>query len=546
MKRTYRDKVEWLLKYCSDYDGHEFMYDEHVADEKGFDIETSIGRQLIHEMSGKKIIVLTGDAGDGKSRLMNRIRRSVNVVGTSWQYTNDFSELSAFERKKVLCQMEAVIDGDTDEHLFIAANSGIFISEIMQHKKGLLKKLEGYKDALIVDFSRRNLAANAEEFFEIVDTFFECEGVEPCTNCSLEICPYKRNLDLLTERTELGNRRKEQLRMVYDALFLDNIHVTFRDLLSSLAYLITAGVSCHEMQEMKEKKEYYFYDNLFDYDKKKDRLRNKIRDLDPAKKDHKRDRQIYLSEIHSLQLFPWDAKEKFKSLIRKKYFDSPDELLTTENKRYNLLNFDYMDEYKRVIEKLKRDGFLDATEQEYEILWKFELGINRIFNPERSDAQMVLFDSPLIISPKVRIEHEAGEELFVYFSTREHFYEKESPLFGNDINTFYFVSLAENEKDGKIYQEKMLVDYELFRQIMMAADNRYDLELLRRVDDRRIKSFISKTFRHVTNDGKMRVQWLGDAKKQYATFELYPMRQIGLKKWANRERGGRTYRVGKG
>ena len=99
---------------------------------------------------------------------------------------------------------------------------------------------------------------------------------------------------------------------------------------------------------------------------------------------------------------------------------------------------------------------------------------------------------------------------------------------------------------GEIFQEKMAVDYELFRQIMMAAESRYDAGILNKADDMRLKQFISKTFQHLSSGRRIRVKWLGDAQSRYLPFELYPVRQIGIRERNGERNVGKTYRVGRG
>ena len=184
---------------------------------------------------------------------------------------------------------------------------------------------------------------------------------------------------------------------------------------------------------------------------------------------------------------------------------------------------------------------------DHNILWKFELGINRVFNPERSDAQLVLFDSPLIISPRVRIEHEAGDELQIYFCTREFFNDhNREKVSVSDVNSFLCVSVVERVGSEDFSQEKMAVDYELFRQIMMASEGRYDSSILNKIDDMRLKQFISRTFQHLSSGKRIKVKWLGAAQSQYMPFELYPFHQIGIKDRNNKRAGNKTYRVGRG
>lgn len=550
---TYKDKIEWLLKFCADYDGHEFMYDEHISDVEKFHIKMNIEDKIKKYMDEKRIIILTGDAGDGKSRIINNMMQIYK--GTKkWKYINDFSELNKEEKKRLFDKVRNIFEENNDDRFLIAANSGIFMSDIIMYKHGLLAKLKESGECVIIDFSKRNLAENEDEFRQIITQFLKYGDCKECKNCKVK-CPFIYNLKELTENSEKGIIRRAQLRMVYHALYLKGVHITFRDFLSSLAYAVTGGRTCEELQNenrvMDGDFEYlYYYNNLFDYEVGENIFMKEMRKIDPGTQNHKKDRQLYLSEIGS-EIPIEKRKSKFQFTIREKYFNKPNVLLEDNETVFSLINMEYLNEYWMVIEKLKKDGILDAEDSEHSILWKFELGINRIFNPERSDAQLVLFDAPLIVDPKVRIEHEVGDETELCFCTQQYYDEiceknksKKNEI--ENINNFLCISITETLNDDMPYFEKLLVDYELFRQIMMAAEGRYDTEILNMTGDTRIKNFIANTFQHTSTNEKIKVQWLGDAKMKYSAFELYTSYQKGIRGWKKGTSMKKTYRIGKG
>ena len=194
MQNTYKEKVQWLLKYCSEYDGHEYMYDEHVKKDR-FDVRLHIEEDILECMKTAKIVVLTGDAGDGKSRVLNRLQTELKGIETKWDCTNDFSALSRDGKIRVLKKIEVILEQGASEHILIAANSGIFMSEIMNFKRGLFKKLESAEEAVIIDFSKRNLASEQGDFFRIVNSFFDISEYNECSQCAMaEKCPFIHNL----------------------------------------------------------------------------------------------------------------------------------------------------------------------------------------------------------------------------------------------------------------------------------------------------------------------------------------------------------------
>lgn len=552
MGLTFKTKVDWLLKFCSEYDGHEYMYDEHTKETDKFNLELKVEDEIINRLKELSFLILTGDAGDGKSRILERIREKLKQQNASWSFVNDFSELTSKERTEVLKKLKLAIEGQGQDRLLIAANTGVFMSELLQFGEGLLRGIKQSDWGLIVDFSERNLASDEEEFMEILLRFLDCKGYEPCKDCRCDNCPFQYNITNLTEESMAGNIRRKQLKEVYHTLFLKGVHITFRDLLSTLAYVVTAGKTCEEMRKHKVQEpasidEFYYYNNIFNYKGNRDKILLEMKKLDPARKDHKSDRDLF-NRISGRSNSFERRKENFQKIKRYCYFENSGKYLTDNSvrKEYELLNVDYLFEYREVIEKLKTDGYLDSTDHNHQILWKFELGINRIFNPARSDAELVLFDSPLIISPKVRIEQEAGEGVAICFCSSKYLNCREEKVPVSDLNSFLCVSIAASGRNNEEKTVAMKVDYELFRQVMMASESRYDVEILNKVNDLRLKEFINRTFQNVSEGEKIRIKWLGDAKMSFEPFELYPLHQTGIKSLRNREKAKRLFRIGRG
>lgn len=95
MGLTFKTKVDWLLKFCSEYDGHEYMYDEHTKGTDKFNLELKVEDEIINRLKELSFLILTGDAGDGKSRILERIREKLKQQNGSWSFVNDFSELTS-------------------------------------------------------------------------------------------------------------------------------------------------------------------------------------------------------------------------------------------------------------------------------------------------------------------------------------------------------------------------------------------------------------------------------------------------------------------
>ena len=62
-----RERVEKLVRYCGQYQAHGFMIDERNQD-ASFDICMPEEKEIRAKIENLKIILLTGEAEDGKSR----------------------------------------------------------------------------------------------------------------------------------------------------------------------------------------------------------------------------------------------------------------------------------------------------------------------------------------------------------------------------------------------------------------------------------------------------------------------------------------------
>ena len=119
-----REKVELLVKYCGQYKAHGFMIDERNQD-KGFDIRMPEENFIYENIEKLRIILLTGEAGDGKSRILRNIKPMLLKNGFS-EPCSDFSALPEADKDDLLKRLRAILDGESGEKILILANIGIF------------------------------------------------------------------------------------------------------------------------------------------------------------------------------------------------------------------------------------------------------------------------------------------------------------------------------------------------------------------------------------------------------------------------------------
>ena len=85
-----QEKVQDLLKYCSSYQGHTYMMDER-RDDEAFQVLLPEEKMLLEEMGRLQFILLTGEAGDGKSHLLRNLSEQLHKNG--FKIYSDFSAM---------------------------------------------------------------------------------------------------------------------------------------------------------------------------------------------------------------------------------------------------------------------------------------------------------------------------------------------------------------------------------------------------------------------------------------------------------------------
>ena len=175
-----KEKVEDLLKYCSSYQGHVYMMDERRSDE-AFQVLLPEEKLLREQMANLQFILLTGEAGDGKTRLLHNLSDEFRKNG--FEIHPDFSAISDDWKEKVIKDISDITQGQSDKRIIIAANIGIFTKSVLTYQQNLMEKLNSDDSHIkIINFEKRNLAHDKEVFAQIVNSFLQYDG-QKCSGC---------------------------------------------------------------------------------------------------------------------------------------------------------------------------------------------------------------------------------------------------------------------------------------------------------------------------------------------------------------------------
>lgn len=450
-----RERVERLVKYCGQYQAHGFMIDERNQD-ASFDICMPEEKEIREHIKELKIILLTGEAGDGKSRLLRNVRSTLMEHGFA-EPCSDFSALSEEDKAALIQCMRAVLDGKSDEKLFILANIGVFTQTVLQNDMQMMEQLTaGRQDVFVCNFENRNLAENVEIFQEITKDFLIYEGTHGCEGCQwADRCAYQENIDTIL--TEQGT---DALRTICNAIYLTGGHVTFRELLSLLAYMVSFGESCSERQRVQsdvlsmDEKDWdrILYYNVFE--KSSDILLDKISSMDPAKKRGERDWDS-LTQI--------SGKKAYIRWKRKNFFQC-------EGDKYSLLDVDYLVEFYKVLEYMNQPPYnYDTAKDKNPVLQELKRGIKKMASRGKDDTGLVVTDTPLIFDNQIRTEFMVMQDMSMIWHRYDMQIGKRTEKPERMWNKFYLSYLwkGENSNDRKLIS--LLIDYKQFRYLMMCS-----------------------------------------------------------------------------
>lgn len=384
------EKVEQLVRYCGQYQSHGYMMDERNPG-NDFHVELPEEQQIRQSVGKLKVILLTGEAGDGKSRILRNVRDLVREQGFS-EPCSDFSALAEGEKRELILRLKEVLRGRSQEKLMILANVGIFTQAVLQTDIELMEELISKReDVFIRNFEKRNLAENEQVFKEIVNQFLYCEEECDYRDCPcFGNCAFDQNLKALTRK-----EGTEAIRVICNTIYLTGGHITFRELLSLLAYLVTFGESCAERMEQAENlseeeytafREQRLYYNVFE--DSSDILLRKVAHMDPGLK-----RGTYPKEITN--------REEYVRYRREKFFEP----VGNPEERYGDLNVDYLVEFYDVLRHIHQPPYYyDTVQDRNPFLQKLKRGINKMCNQGKSDTGLVVTDTPAIFDKKIHTE----------------------------------------------------------------------------------------------------------------------------------------------
>jgi hypothetical protein len=287
--------ISYLNRYTTISPEHEAAFDEFIsqtAPPSGvmlrLETKTEHFVRARFQQERPPTIILTGNAGDGKTYLCRQIIESftgqpvadwgdqtvwpIERDGLTLHVVKDLSELGSEAGAAVLRNLAAELAKESPEVVFlIAANEGRLrdllgregLSELRQQVESQLASGPAVDDPGLIVLNL-NRVTTSSYVYPTLRWLTDDAHWRDCAGCpALAICPIRFNYDRLAD-TAIADR----LRLLYRILEYLDIHVTIRDMLIHLAYTLTGGLTCDEIVAQsrrpgRETYQYVYYENVW-------------------------------------------------------------------------------------------------------------------------------------------------------------------------------------------------------------------------------------------------------------------------------------------
>ncbi len=492
-----RDKVNCISKFCGISFDHSNMIDERQH-EILFNIELNEEVEIKNIMSGVDIIILTGEAGDGKSRMIRNIEKYLN--SNEFEVIPDFSALTKKDREEVIKDIKSLLSGEIKvRKKIIAANIGIFTKTLLKVDVELLDNLSTNSKVKIINFEKRNLAqrfGQDDKMFEsIIRKFVEYDTISCDCNLKNE-CPFKKNLDKLQDKNVIEN-----IRVLCDTLYLIGEHITFRELLSLIAYMVTRGEDCVSIMEDSDSKDLSCY-NIFELND--DVLFRKFSMLDPVKKSNDIDSEIYqMCKENNNPLTAYIAAKR-RFFFEKQHEDP-----------YKLLPVDYLSEFRKIIRYLHKKPYYTKARGNDSIFIDVKKGLIKLISPYETNLEISFYDTPNRISKETKTKFNIDINNIELIWNRYDFKFEPEELSNKVENNTFSLSYYSSAKVISLN-----INYTLFKYIISAKNGLYLDRNSEIVEEFGLADFFRKVLKHNSNAyGKMQVIF-SEKDNNYIDFEL--------------------------
>lgn len=375
-------------------------------------VETALDTELAPAiLAGQlRLVLITGNAGDGKTAFLQQLESQVEAQGTSvhlnpqgngsWFEINGHKYLTNYDGSQdegnkdndaVLEEFFSVYQGNDSnawphhETRLIAINEGRLVDFLSQHSEGFsalkavveqsLKDGSVQNDVAVVNLNMRDVLASTqsqpESIFErIIGKMTSAKVWQGCDYCALkDKCYVKHNIATFQDE-QTGPKVIERLKYIYKLTSLRNqLHITMRDLRSALSYTLVGEYSCNEIKDIYANGEAdkilhgYYFNAWCGNDNTQDRLLKLLRETDIAQgSDVRLDRGLDFLGLDAVDWLQFDQRSEHETqLLANVHQSLPNGTALSESKERYL-------SHRNVVGMLRRKAYFERRGENWQTL----------------------------------------------------------------------------------------------------------------------------------------------------------------------------------
>ncbi len=259
------------------YRGSSAIADKSTMEELDFiHIETDLDKAIIDAVKKRKSVVLTGNAGDGKTHLIRELESTIREVCPNIVIEYDASQkrdIEVYETWK-----NAVNEGKV---FLVAINEAVICelygiessrNELPQVKSAYEQIINAvYYDeeyhistekVVVFDLSLRN-NLDKKIISQVLSKLTGEDVREKCKSCSAyEYCDFVRNCNIFRDNNQVIDR----LQFVFDKMIRRGFHFTLREVMAYFSFLLFGGRNCKELPRTSSDLKYSLQNLIFGSD----------------------------------------------------------------------------------------------------------------------------------------------------------------------------------------------------------------------------------------------------------------------------------------
>lgn len=264
--------IEFLDQFNVLSPNHSKIYDEYTInseEEYNFSISTRVEHFLLEIFnSNPRSVIMTGNAGDGKTRLCRTIYEKLTgeklmnwpvegIVEIPFQFgtlriVKDLSELTEKVIKDELLSLQRVVSNYHTDKLYylIAANEGKLTKFLSQNPE--LNHLSEWIRLRFLNHQNNNEHLHLVNLQDVTSSIYADRIIEEWNNekywTTCAQCPKQDKCIIFYNHRQMSEPHvRKNLVEQYRLLDCMGIHVTMREILIHLSYTITGGLTCENV-----------------------------------------------------------------------------------------------------------------------------------------------------------------------------------------------------------------------------------------------------------------------------------------------------------